>query len=109
MTQPRASGRSKQRTCRCSRVNDGGKRVMLEILKKFQDICSEPYTGLAEWKKKGNRRIIGCLPMHLPEEIIHAAGILPVTILGSKRPVTAAERCLPPYFCHPGRVMLDLA
>ncbi len=54
-------------------------------------------------------RLGGLYPMYVPEEIVHAAGILPVTLLGSNEPVTLANNYLQPYNCAPVRSNLDLA
>jgi len=47
--------------------------------------------------------------MHVPEEIIHAAGILPAIILGSDEPITLANSYLQPHNCALVRSNLDMA
>ena len=82
---------------------------MQETLSKFNAITERPYQRLAQWKKQTDRKIIGCFPMHIPEEIIHAAGILPVTLVGSEKAITLAHQYLPICVCHLTRENLDLA
>ena len=82
---------------------------MEEILNKLKNVTSDPYAKLADWKKQENKKVIGCFPMHLPEEIIHAAGILPITLLGNDEPITLADKYLQPSLCHLGRTNFDLA
>jgi benzoyl-CoA reductase subunit C len=73
---------------------------MEEVLGEFSSIVENPYAHLAEWKKESGVKVIGCFPMHIPEEIIHAAGMLPVTLLGSGKPITLAGQYVHPYICQ---------
>lgn len=52
-------------------------------VKEFREIFENRYTLLKERKEKG-QRIIGWMCTYVPEEIIHAAGILPIRIMGNK-------------------------
>ena len=56
-----------------------------EIMAKFTEWTASPGEGLTRWKEKNKKKIIGCFPMDIPEEIIHAAGMLPVVHLGKQR------------------------
>jgi len=82
---------------------------MDKLLKKFAEIVGDPYSRLAQWKKETGRKIIGCFPMYIPEEIIHAAGMLPVTLLGSDEAVTLADQYAHPYICQLVRGNFDLS
>jgi len=43
-----------------------------------------PFDLTAEWKKHHpDKKIIGCYPVYTPVEIIHAAGMLPVGVIGA--------------------------
>lgn len=52
----------------------------------FRDITNSPQEYAEDWKKTRKRKVIGYLCTNLPEELIYAAGILPVRILGSNEP-----------------------
>lgn len=83
---------------------------MDDIWSRFASVAEHPYENIAEWKKETKGKVIGCHPMHTPEEIIHAGGVLPVAILGSKEAITQAHRYLQPSFlCLLVRSNLDLA
>ena len=82
---------------------------MEQVLERFRGIVESPYAYLAKWKKESGRRVIGCFPMHIPEEIIHAAGMLPATLLGSDEPITLAEQYAHPYICQLVRGNFDLS
>lgn len=82
---------------------------MEEILRKFYSIVENPYEELTQWKDRTKSKVIGCFPMHVPEEIIHAAGILPVTLLTRDKEITLASKYIQPYLCSLVCSKLDLA
>jgi len=81
---------------------------MNDIIGEFATIAQNPLQRAKKWKEAGGR-VIGCFPMYIPEEIIHASGILPITLLGTNETVTLSDRYLQPYLCHVPRSNLDLA
>jgi len=83
--------------------------MVQEILNKFLGVAADPIGSLAEWKRRTNGRIIGCAPMHIPEEIIHAAGVLPVVLWQGDEPVTLGYRHIQPFYCGPSRSYVDMA
>ena len=53
-------------------------------IEKFQEIYENRHDYAREWKsKKPAGRVLGCFCTYVPEEIVYAAGVLPVRILGS--------------------------
>lgn len=66
------------------------------------------YDKLAEMKAQGNR-IIGYFCRSFPKEIIYAAGILPVRILGTTEPVGEADDFWTSYACYLSRSSVELA
>lgn len=48
------------------------------------EVCRDPEAAVTQWKSLSGRRAAGCIPNHLPEEILHAAGMLPVTVWGNE-------------------------
>ena len=83
---------------------------MDDVREEFRKVVERPYEKAARWKRETGRKVIGCHPMYVPEEIVHAAGALPVVLLGSGETVTLAHRYLQPSFvCLPIRCNLDLA
>lgn len=59
---------------------------MSSILDKLIALNSEEGRGAAarEWKEQGGR-VIGYFCSYMPEEIVHAAGLLPYRVMGSWR------------------------
>jgi len=81
---------------------------MNDIIGELATIAQNPLQRARRWKETG-KRVIGCFPMYVPEEIIHASGILPITLLGTNETVTLSDRYMQPYLCHVPRSNLDLA
>ncbi len=82
---------------------------MSETLKKFEAVFKDPFDWLAQWKEKNGKKIIGCCPMYVPEEIIHAAGILPTTLFEMDDEITKADQHVHRFVCHEVRGIFDLA
>lgn len=90
-----------------TKTKDDGKAE--DILNRFQKLATEPYEGLREWKSKHKKKIIAAMPMQIPEEIIHAAGALPIVIPESAEPVTVASKHIQNFFCGYARSVIDVA
>jgi benzoyl-CoA reductase subunit C len=82
---------------------------MKRTLQFLTEITESPYSWLKQWKEETGRKVIGCFPMYVPEEIIHAAGLLPVVLLEQEQTVTLADNYIQPYICSPVRNSLDLS
>lgn len=78
-------------------------------MNRFLDTISDPIKALTKWKEENKRKIIGCTPMHIPEEPIHAAGMLPVVLWESNEPITQAHAHIQPFFCGYVRSIIDMA
>lgn len=72
---------------------------MKKTLEKFIAVANDPYSSIAKWKKDNNKKVIGVVPMHIPEEIIHAAGMLPVVLWESDEPSSIANAHSQPTMC----------
>ena len=64
---------------------------------------------LAEGWKKGGRRIFGYICNYTPEEIIYAAGIIPVRLRGTTENIDLVDAHLPTFCCPFTRSYLDQA
>lgn len=53
-----------------------------ELLKNSKKYLPAPKTMLAKYKGQG-KKVIGCLPYYVPEELVYAAGMVPMGIWGS--------------------------
>ncbi len=61
---------------------------MFEVFKNWE---KQRHTYAQEWKKKTGRKVLGYFCTYVPEEILYAAGVLPVRILGSHEPTDLTE------------------
>lgn len=53
-----------------------------------------------EAEKAQGRKIVGCFPVFVPEELVHAAGAFPVGVWGAEGvPLLRASEYYPPYAC----------
>ncbi|MBU3914942.1 2-hydroxyacyl-CoA dehydratase, partial [bacterium] len=63
-------------------------RSVDKILNNLAEIVEQPYEKAKGWKRSTGSKVIGVFPMHFPEELIHAAGVLPIVFQESDQPVT---------------------
>lgn len=77
------------------------------ILKVFADITSAPRDHLVHWKEQSGKKVVGCFPMDIPEELIHAAGMLPAVLWENSEPVTSGHAHISPYNCGIIRSIID--
>lgn len=79
-----------------------------DILVFFRGIAKDPFGSLRARKASTGKKVIGCMPMQIPEEIIHAAGLLPVVIPEGDGAITAASKHIQYFFCGYARSVIDV-
>ncbi len=67
-------------------------------LNEFQKAAQDPH-GYARSKRSSGKKVLGYFCSYTPEEIIHAAGILPVRLFGAKDDTSVADKHLQAYCC----------
>lgn len=72
---------------------------LLRVRREIERISSLGYKELASQLPK-DRRPIGFFCPYVPEELIHAAGGLPLRLMGIPTKISRATLHLPPYCCH---------
>lgn len=80
-----------------------------QAIGKMNDFISNLDANLAQWKEEHNGKIIGCFPIYCPEEILHAAGMLPVGLWGEERSIIEANTLLETFACTIVRSNLEMA
>ena len=89
-----------------------GKSVK-EIVAFCQDLFDDlNFTGARDWKAaRPGSKVIGYMPVYVPREIIHAAGMLPLGILGggADMEVIHGDAYYQSYICRIPRSTLELA
>ncbi|MDO8636227.1 MAG: 2-hydroxyacyl-CoA dehydratase [Dehalococcoidia bacterium] len=76
------------------------------MLEEFREQFNQRHQYSLDWKARNNSQVIGYLCTYFPEEIIYAAGLLPVRLLGGHEPQDVAERHIPTMFCPFSRDVL---
>ena len=82
-------------------------RTLPEILAEFAKIAANPKAQFDKYLKQG-KKIIGCMPYLCPEELIHAAGMIPFGLWGAETQVSEARRYLPAFICSILQTTLEL-
>ena len=84
-----------------------------KIVERCQDLYDDlDFTVVGQWKEAGeNRKAIGYMPVYVPREMIHAAGMLPVGILGGgdQLDVIHGDAYYQSYICRIPRSTIELA
>jgi benzoyl-CoA reductase subunit C len=70
-----------------------------QIFEELKEIAAAPFSYLKDWKKRTGKKVLGYFCTNTPEEIIQAAGLLPVRILSSQENISFASRHLQSYSC----------
>src|SRR4030042_6980680 len=71
----------------------------MQAMERFHEVRRNPHQYAQEWKQRTGRKIIGYFCSYTPEELIYAAGILPIRILGGHEPQDVTERYSFGHFC----------
>ena len=80
-------------------------------LDRFAEVVQDPVTAVGRWKDSCQGKVVGCLscmPPFGPEELIHAAGMLPVGIWGAELPVSLADARMHSFSCSVARTSLEM-
>lgn len=76
--------------------------------KPFQEVALSPWPYVRAWKQQTGEKIVGHLLPDVPEEIVHAAGAVPVAIEGAGVQVSLSQSHLPAYSCSHAMGALEL-
>ncbi|MBI5572265.1 MAG: 2-hydroxyacyl-CoA dehydratase [Desulfomonile tiedjei] len=76
--------------------------------KPFRDVMQNPWEYARAWKERTRGKVVGHLLPDVPEEIIHAAGALPVAIEGAGIYASHAQAHIPGYTCNHAMGALEL-
>ncbi|MGC8660500.1 MAG: 2-hydroxyacyl-CoA dehydratase subunit D [Desulfomonilaceae bacterium] len=74
----------------------------------FHDIVKDPWSKIIGEKRNKGTKIIGHVLPDVPEELIYAAGAIPVALAGSGISINLAQAKIPGYSCSHAMGILDL-
>lgn len=66
-------------------------------LDKFREVVKNRHEYAQRWKEETGRKVIGYICTYFPEEIVYAAGILPVRIMCNQKPSSIGDVHMSPY------------
>ncbi|MBE6020343.1 MAG: 2-hydroxyacyl-CoA dehydratase [Clostridiales bacterium] len=69
------------------------------LIAEFEQVAADPAKSVAVLKKETGKKLIGMFPYHLPEEIVYAAGMLPVGMWGGQVEIKLADKYLQSFCC----------
>ena len=78
---------------------------MIEALKRIADY---PKQAIEDYKKETGKGAVGIMPVYSPEEIVHAAGFLPVGMWGGHRQISKARAYLAPFACSIMQTVMEM-
>lgn len=70
-----------------------------EIIRQLSAVADAPKASILSSCKKNHKRAVGCVAPYAPEEIIYAAGCIPVGLWGGQVELKKARTYLPPFAC----------
>ncbi len=81
------------------------------FVERYGDLATDPtFPSVREWKAKTHGKAIGYFPVFPPAELIHAAGMLPVGVMGGGQRVEIdhADSRMQSFVCSISRSTLEL-
>jgi benzoyl-CoA reductase/2-hydroxyglutaryl-CoA dehydratase subunit BcrC/BadD/HgdB len=78
-------------------------------LKDVVALARDPYPSIRQWARDTGKKVVGSTIADVPQEVIHAYDLLPVTLLGTHKPLKKAASHLPDNACSLARSNLELA
>lgn len=79
------------------------------LRKKFDRAWAEPYESVKSWKDKNGGKAVGLVLTDVPEELVLAAGALPMSVLAAEVPIQHADRHFQGFACSYSRSVIELA
>jgi bcr-type benzoyl-CoA reductase subunit C len=70
-----------------------------EIISTLEETSRHPEEAVIREMKDTGKKVVGCFPIYTPEEIIYAAGLLPVGLWGGQTEIKLADKYLQSFCC----------
>ena len=69
------------------------------ILDQMRAVTKNPTQTVAAYKEKNGKGAVGCIAPYTPEEMVHAAGYLPIGLWGGQVELNRVRAVLPAFAC----------
>lgn len=77
-------------------------------LQEFAAIAANPKEQLKKFKSEG-KKVIACMPYYVPEELVYAAGMIPMGLWGSNtKTITRAKEYCASFYCSLVQLGLEM-
>ena len=84
-------------------------RTVEAIIAELKNIADNPKKAMEDYKSETGKGAVGIMPVYCPEEIVHAAGYLPMGMWGAqKKQISKARTYLPPFACSVMQSVMEL-
>ena len=80
-----------------------------EIIEKLCEAGANPGKTLMATKKETGKELVGVFPIHTPDEIVYAAGCVPIGMWGGKAEIQLADKYLQSFCCSIMRTNVEFA
>ena len=78
------------------------------LLKEFAEVSAHPRRQIKEYKAQG-KKVVGVLPYYAPEELVYAAGMVPMGIWGSNsKTISMAKEYCATFYCTIAQLALEM-
>ncbi|MDD5945057.1 MAG: 2-hydroxyacyl-CoA dehydratase family protein [Clostridia bacterium] len=78
------------------------------IISELQAIASNPRKAMNDYKAETGKGAVGIAPVYAPEELVYAAGRLPIGCWGGQTEISNARAYLPPFACSIMQSVMEL-
>ena len=78
------------------------------LLNEFKEISEHPHRQIEGYKAQG-KKVIGVLPYYAPEELVYAAGMVPMGVWGSNnKTISMAKEYCATFYCTIAQLALEM-
>lgn len=78
-----------------------------EIISALEEATNHPAKAVKASMKATGKKAVGCFPYYTPDEIIYAAGLLPVGLWGGQTEIKLADKYLQSFCCSIMRINVE--
>ncbi len=77
-------------------------------LSRLAEVCKNPRAQMDRYLSEG-KQVVGCFPPFVPEELVHACGMIPMGLWGGRTPLKRANEYLPAFACSLMQANMEFA
>ncbi|NFV13571.1 phenyllactyl-CoA dehydratase subunit FldC [Clostridium sp. FAM 1755] len=80
-----------------------------KMFNEFKDMLQNPKKTIVKHMEETGQKAIGCMPLYVPEELVSAAGMIPVGVWGTDTEISEAKTYFPAFICSILQTTLEAA